>query len=192
MFTHVLTLLLDATFSQLTDQKIRIEAYKLPPLTNPALPTARIEDITEALDPATATAKLATIMAVMTREARAIGSGVPNEYAQAIEGVSELEGFAAVVYSSNFEIEAGADVVSRVSAGAANASVGLDGSRTLEEMSVEEAEEALAASSGTGTGTGTGTGIIDRATGIADAAWGGFESVWGRVVGGGQQGPIVG
>ena len=191
MFTHVLTLLLDATFSQLTDQKIRMEAYKLPPLSAPAPPlTARIEDITDAVDPATATAKLATIMAVMTREARAIGSGVPNEYAQAIEGVSELEGFAAVVYSSNFEIEGGAKVVAAGESGESfegeegDAAGAVEASRSLEEMSVEEAEESLRVS--------RGMGIVDRATGIADAAWGGFEGVWERVMGGGQQGPIVG
>lgn len=164
-----------------------MEAYKLPPLSQSALSGARVEEITEATDPDTATAKLATIMAVMTREARAIGSGVPNEYVQSMEGVGELEGFAAVIYSSNFEIDGGADVV-RASSGeddaAAAAAVAVEGSRTLEDMSAEEAEESLRVS--------RGAGIVDRATGIADAAWGGFESVWGRVVGGGQQGPIVG
>ena len=164
-----------------------MEAYKIAPLSDPTLSSgARVEDITEAADdPDTATAKLATIMAVMTREARAIGSGVPNEYAQAMEGVSELEGFAAVVYSSNFEIEGGADVVRESGEDDdGDAAAAVEGSRTLEDMSVEEAEQSLRVS--------RGTGIVDRATGIADAAWGGFESVWGRVVGGGQQGPIVG
>ena len=183
MFTHVLTLLLDTTFSQLTDQKIRAEAYKLIPLSQSALPGARIEDVTEAADPATATAKLATIMAVMTREARAIGSGVPNEYVQAMEGVSELEAFAAVVYSSNLEIEGGADVI-RESNEEDVATAAVEGSRTMEDTSAVEAEESLRVN--------RGNGIVGRATGIADAAWGGFESVWGRVVGGGQQGPIVG
>ena len=51
-------------------------------------------------------AKLATILAVITRQAHSIGNGVPNEYVQATEGVRELEAFAAVVYSSNFEFEA--------------------------------------------------------------------------------------
>ena len=183
MFTHVLTLLLDATFSQLTDQKIRTEAYKIPSPSPSGLPGPRIEDVTDTSDPATTTAKLATIMAVMTREARAVGSGVPNEYAQAMEGVSELEAFAAVIYSSNFEIEGSAEVVRESGDGdAANAAVG--GSPSLEEMSAEEAEESLRAS--------RGTGIVGRATGIVDAAWGGFEGIWERVAGGGQQGPIVG
>ncbi len=182
MFTHVLTLLLDTTFSQLIDQKVRSEAYKLPSLTHTAQPTARIEDVTDIPDPATATAKLAVIMAVMTREARAIGSGVPNEYVQAMEGVGELEAFAAVVYSSNFEIEdAGADEAREAQDGPEDGDGG--DSRTLEQMSVEEAEESLRVS--------RGAGIVDRASSVVDAAWGGFESVWTRVVGG-SGGPIVG
>ena len=184
MFTHVLTLLLDTTFSQLTDQKIRSEAYKLPSFAQSAQPSARIEDVTDAADPATATAKLAAIMAVMTREARAIGSGVPNEYVQAMEGVSELEAFAAVVYSSNFEIEAASADVARNSENEP-AFGNTEGSRSLEQMSVEEVEESLRVS--------RGAGIVDRATTVVDAAWGGFENVWARAVGGtGQPGPIVG
>ena len=31
---------------------------------------------------------------------------MPNEYVQAIESVKEMEAFAAVIYSSNFEFEA--------------------------------------------------------------------------------------
>lgn len=53
-------------------------------------------------------AKLATVLAVMTREAHNIGNGTapPNEYIIAMEqGVRELEAFAAVVYSSNFDLE---------------------------------------------------------------------------------------
>ena len=181
MFTHILTLLLDTTFSQLTDQKIRSEAYRLPIIAQPAQPGARVEDVTDLADPATATAKLAVIMAVMTREARAIGSGVPNEYVQAMEGVSELEAFAAVVYSSNFEIEAaGADVVRQSENEPATADA--ESGRTLEEMSARDVEESLRVSKG--------TGIVDRATSIVDTAWGGFESVWARTVGG-QPGPIV-
>ena len=117
-------------------------------------------------------------MAVMTREARAIGSGVPNEYVQAMEGVGELDAFAAVVYSSNFEIE-GQDIQDELLAGS------VDGSRTLEQMSVEEAEASLRAS--------RGAGIVDRASSVVDAAWVGFENVWTKVVGGGGAGgPIVG
>ena len=44
-------------------------------------------------------------MAVFCRQAHAIGAGVNNEYLEKIESVGELEAFAAVVYSSNFEFE---------------------------------------------------------------------------------------
>ena len=175
MFTHVLTVILDSTFSQLADKKLRSEAYKLPPLTLEPLTSERITEITDT-DPAAASVKLPIILAVMVREAHNIGRGVPNEYVQAMESVSELEGFAAVVYSSNFEFEAGV--------GAANGSDIAeskgDDDAVAEETSLEspaavEAEET--------TRVGKGAGILDRATGVVDAAWGGFESVWGRVTG---------
>ncbi|KAL6713063.1 peroxin [Lecanora helva] len=182
LFTHVLTLLLDATFSQLADTRLRSEAYKIPPLNaepTPSAPEDRITEVTE-VDPATASTKLATILAVMTREAHRIGAGVPNEYVQATESVSELEGFAAVVYSSNFEVEAGL----QGSSGGISDSVTQSGNgeestgeRThgLEGMSAEEAEEAIAKEQD--------SGIVGRATGVVDAAWGGLGSVWSRVTG---------
>ena len=174
MFTHVLTVILDSTFSQLADKKLRSEAYKLP-LTLEPLTSERITDIT-VTEPAAASVKLPIILAVMVREAHVIGRGVPNEYVQAMESVSELEGFAAVVYSSNFEFEAGV--------GAANGSdiaePKSDDDAVAEETSLEipatvEAEET--------TRVGKGAGILVRATEVVDAAWGGFESVWERVTG---------
>ncbi|KAL8772592.1 MAG: hypothetical protein Q9209_002253 [Squamulea sp. 1 TL-2023] len=100
-FTQILTLLLDTTFSHLTDHEIRTDAYRLPdPSTIP-----RIQEVPD-LDSNLAKAKLAAILAVVTKQAHAIGNGVPNTYAQAIEGVKELEAFAAVIYSSQFEFEA--------------------------------------------------------------------------------------
>ena len=39
------------------------------------------------------------------RQAHNIGAGANNEYLEKIEQVGELEAFAAVVYSSNFEFE---------------------------------------------------------------------------------------
>ncbi|KAL8734924.1 MAG: hypothetical protein Q9166_001276 [cf. Caloplaca sp. 2 TL-2023] len=104
-FTQILTLLLDTTFSHLTDHQIRTDAYRLPDPSN----IPRIEEVPD-LVPGLVKAKLAAILAVMTRQAHAIGHGVPNKYAQAIEGVKELEAFAAVIYSSQFEFEALGDV----------------------------------------------------------------------------------
>ena len=162
IFTHVLTLLLDATFSQLTDQKLRTEAYRVQPLRSE--PAARITDVSDD-DPASASVKLATIMAVMTREAHKISNGVPNVYVQALESVSELEAFAAVVYSSNFELEAS------TSSGTAPVTDEPRGEAVLEnEASSDELPSNI---------------IIDKATGVVDAAWAGFETVWGKVVGNG-------
>ncbi len=101
-FTQILTLLLDTTFSHLTDHQIRTDAYKLPSPSSAGLRAQRLPE----LDLGLAKAKLANILAVLTRQAHAIGNGVPNRYAQAIEGVRELEAFAAVIYSSQFEFEA--------------------------------------------------------------------------------------
>lgn len=175
MFTHVLALLLDAIFSQLADTKLRSDAYKIPFLTAESSPAARITDVTDA-DPATASAKLANILAVITKEAHSIGNGVPNEYVQAMEGVSELEGFAAVVYSSNFEFETGSQAsVSPDATASGSGDEANPRGQSLEDMSAVEAEEALRVEKG--------SGILDKATGVVDSARGGFESVWGKVTG---------
>ena len=175
MFTHVLTVILDSTFSQLADKKLRSEAYKLPPLTLEPLTSERITEVTDD-DPAAASVKLPIILAVMVREAHNIGRGVPNEYVQAMESVSELEGFAAVVYSSNFEFEAGVGAVGGSdAAGTRSEDEAVAVERPLESSAAVEAEEEIR--------VGKGAGILDRATGVVDAAWGGFESVWGRVAG---------
>lgn len=181
MFTHVLTLLLDATFSHLVDGKLRSEAYKLSPLNPTPISEPRITELTDP-EPSTASAKLATILAVMTREAHKIGNGVPNEYVQAIEAVSEVEAFAAVVYSSNFEFEAGfLTSITPDSAAAGSideiAEGGKDG-KGLASKSTVEVEDVVR--------MGKGGGIMDKATGVVDVAWGGFESVWGKVTGSGE------
>jgi peroxin-3 len=98
-FSHVLTLLLDAAFSQLVDNKIASLAYKLPAAS------ASLERAQELLG-TDARAKLANTLAVFCRQAHAIGSGASNDYLAAMEGVRDLSAFAAVVYSSNFEFEA--------------------------------------------------------------------------------------
>jgi len=98
-FTQVLTLLLDASFSHLIDTKIAALSYKIPPTSHS---TARIYEIVGS----DTKAKVANSLAVFCRQAHAIGSGANNEYLAAIEEVRDLEAFAAVVYSSNFEFEA--------------------------------------------------------------------------------------
>ena len=175
MFTHVFTVILDSTFSQLADKKLRSEAYKLPPLTLESLTSEKITEVTDA-DPAAASVKLPIILAVMVREAHNIGREVPNEYVQAMESVSELEGFAAVVYSSNFEFEAGVGAVNDSdTVRPKRDDDAVAGETLLESPSAVEAQESIRVEKG--------DGILDRATGVVDAAWGGFESVWGRVTG---------
>lgn len=100
-FSHVLTLLLDAGYSTLVDQKIAQQAYKMPPTSDiPDLDAPRIAEVFEAKP-----VKLPIVLAILTRQAHSIGNGVPNEYLQSMEQVRDLEAFAAVVYSSNWENE---------------------------------------------------------------------------------------
>lgn len=179
MFTHILTLLLDATFSHLVDGKVRSEAYKLAPVTASPVPESRITEVTDP-DPLTASSKLATILAVMTREAHKIGNGVPNEYVQAIEAVSELEAFAALVYSSNFDFEARSETIITPDPTASRrkdeiAAAGKDGKDGLGSIATAEMKNVAR--------VGSGGGIVDMTAGVVDAVWGGFESVWGQVTG---------
>lgn len=151
MFTHVLTLLLDATFSQMTDWKIRSDAYKLPPLRGGDV---RIEDITDH-DTEIVSVKLANILAVLTREAHNIGRGVPNEYVQALEGVHDLEAFAAVIYGSDLHAEA-----SNITPPST------PGLQPLEKADLPSSSNKF----------------IDYAAETADAAWVTIESGWGKLV----------
>ncbi|KAF2623964.1 Peroxin-3 [Macroventuria anomochaeta] len=97
-FTSVLTRLLDASFSHLIDVKISQLSYKIPPIS---ADSARVTEIVgEGVK-----AKVANSLAVFSRQAHNIGTGANNDYLEKIEGVGELEAFAAVVYSSNFEFE---------------------------------------------------------------------------------------
>lgn len=159
MFSQVITLLLDTAFSHLTDNKLRSEAFKLPPLN--AAPTERIQDVTEN-DPTTASAKLATILAVMTREAHKIGNGVPNEYVQALDNVGDLEGFAAVIFGSNFELDP----------------MGNNGFSSFDQPIADspQADQNTNPSA-------NATELLGRAGGVAHAAWGGFESIWSKATG---------
>lgn len=195
-FTRILTLLLDTTFSHLVDQKLRTQAFKVPPLpSSPAPPPeARIQELpspsTEDEDSSTAKAKLATILAVMTKQAHYVGAGMPNEYVQAMEGVREVEAFAAVVYSSAFELENPPDSSAAAEGPAMDTKVEQE----------KEGEEGGAAITGAMVEDGIGdvqAELENRGGGVVDRAWSGFESVWGKVTGrgaggSGEQGPLIG
>jgi peroxin-3 len=109
-FTRILTSLNNEGFSTLIDQKCAEFAFRSSAASQP--PKATPQDFSSSATivpvPSGPKAKLATVLAVMTREAHSIGNGTtpPNEYLVAMEqGVRELEAFAAVVYSSNFDLE---------------------------------------------------------------------------------------
>lgn len=95
-FSHVLTLLLDSGFSFLVDQHLAAGAFGQ--LAAPSADGSEGETPTKAVP-------LPKILSVLTRQARVIGNGMPNEYLREMEQVADLEAFAAVVYSSNWEGE---------------------------------------------------------------------------------------
>ncbi|RYP29267.1 hypothetical protein DL767_006795 [Monosporascus sp. MG133] len=116
-FTHVLTQMLDAGFSFLLHRKLLPVAFGAPGAT-----TASSNGLTPpSTVPETATATteaghgsgshdkavmLPKILSVLTRQAHVVGSGMPNEYLREMETQArDLEAFAAVVYSSNWENE---------------------------------------------------------------------------------------
>jgi peroxin-3 len=130
-FTSVLTRLLDSAFSHLIDVKISQLSYKIPPISaDSARVTELVGDGVKA--------KVASSLAVFCRQAHAIGAGANNEYLDKIEQVGELEAFAAVVYSSNFEFESpelGAEGATGVVA------VDEEGVQELKEKGVAELKE---------------------------------------------------
>lgn len=113
-FSYILTRLLDAAFSHLVDYRIATESFKS---TGPSAPTNFEQRVFEIPD---TKCKLAHILPVFCKQAHTIsmGSGeldamagvaaqepLGNEYLAAIDQVSDLGAFAAVIYSSNFEYE---------------------------------------------------------------------------------------
>lgn len=103
-FHHVLGLLLDAGFSVLLHNKVLPGAYDLPATAVTPIPELEMHSSDESR-----VVLLPKILSVLTRQAHSIGNGMPNEYLQAMEQVRDLEAFAAVVYSSNWEHEIATD-----------------------------------------------------------------------------------
>ncbi|OJD20717.1 hypothetical protein ACJ73_07948 [Blastomyces percursus] len=216
-FTQILTLLNNEAFSALIDNKCAIEAFKS---TTPAhkTPTAQEDQqqepqnfsssvtLTQTTYASTSTpvskAKLATILAVIARQAHVIGNGTepPNDYLVAMEqGVRELEAFAAVVYSSNFfdaklpvfgsNPEGGSCAGEPLSMAATNnANVTNDDASsqrnspgfvaTTEKGGLSEGKEDVV-------GVGTEESIIDlgaQPSGDHDSPTPSFEKVWGKAV----------
>lgn len=112
-FTRIHTLILNTLFSHLVDQRVIIPSFpqphvQSPPASEASGPHPRIQELDSAVTvvPGEPRVKLASILAIFTRQAHILGNGnnPPNEYVSAIEAeVRELEAFAAVVYTSNLE-----------------------------------------------------------------------------------------
>lgn len=157
--TRTTTLLLDALFSQLIDNSVRSQAFKS---TNPSLevPFPRIQElgVDEVEIPKS---KLATILAILTRQAHAIVGSDPNVYMQVMDNVRELEAFSAVIYSSNFGIDDSGYVTQEQAAAAAalKRSAG-------DEHSFQRAES-----------------IVSTSTNGVKGIWGMFDNVWNRLSG---------
>jgi peroxin-3 len=177
-FRHVLTLLLDTGFSELVDRHVATSAFELPPqgdlgnaggapddflVGGAPLGTslgAEAEEERAALR-RTKVVQLPRILSVLTRQAHLIGNGMPNEYLREIERVRDLEAFAAVVYSSNWESDVMRDE------GLLGAAAG--GLAPQPEKSRAETQTSTQPTGG------------DESLVVVDSSQG-FEGAWGRAI----------
>jgi len=157
-FSHVLTLLLDAGFETLIERKVAEQAFKIPP--TPEVPDLNAPRITEVVD--VKPVKLPAVLATLSRQAHSIGNGVPNEYLQSMEQVRDLEAFAAVVYSSNWESEI--------------SPVNEDGSAPFTQMDGPAGPEIVATGPQLSNAETGQDSIVDVGTAST------FESAWGKAV----------
>lgn len=108
-FTRVLMLLNNECFETLVKQ-CTTDAFRSgtpAPTTDPQSFTS-VATVVPGVESSEPTTKLANVLAVMARQAHVIGNGTnpPNLYLNVMDqDVRELEAFAAVVYSSNFDHE---------------------------------------------------------------------------------------
>jgi len=177
-FTYVLTRTLDASFSHLIDFRIATEAFKA---TGPAAPGVEQPRITEIIDNK---CKIAHILPIFCKQAHAIAAGsgeldtiaseaaqqsLGNEYLAAIDRVHDLNAFAAVIYSSNFEYE----VAEAASAAGADQNDGLRRSPEF-QSTVASAAERLEQST---------SAVLDAVlpTKSEQATGEGFEAIWNKI-----------
>lgn len=200
-FIHVLTRLLDTSFSHLVDYRIATEAYKSggPPAPGTGIEEPRITEITDTK------CKVAHILPIFCKQAHTIAAGsgeldaiagaaaqqsLGNEYLAAIDHVHDLSAFAAVIYSSNFEYEvAGSpNTTGSSSEGAASqpavdiptAVPDVDTSflQELEPRSVADVDlQATGGALPSGPGESSHPAFIAQQTSSS-----GFEAAWQRVV----------
>lgn len=195
-FTHVLTQLLDAGFGTLLDTKLAQGAFDLSPPqpSDPTAASAPVQQPPPTIDASgvaivgpeqlrqrqrsEAKVLLPKCLSVLTRQAHAIGAGgapeAPNEYLQAMEAVRDLEGFAALVYSSNWENEV-RDEMPAPSSASASASASLTTTTTAAGSSVRQSQVL-----GLGDGDGEGEGSLVLVEGPSQGGSSSFESAWAR------------
>ena len=207
-FQHILTHSLDATFSHLTDSILRTQAYKLPPLSLPPQIQSQPSSSSEMFSPpavapptipaeltAGASTKLATILAVLTRQAYAIGKGGDtvgkgNEYMAVLGRVEEIDSFAGVIY-------AGMQDPDKTGIDAPEPSLFNPSPRDTLQQLAEETPAAAAAApppeansvAGDG-GSGIFGEVSRQGQNMVGSAVGMFEGVWSRVIG--EKGPGLG
>ncbi|KAI1108324.1 Peroxin-3 family protein [Nemania sp. NC0429] len=174
-FCHVLTLLLDAGFSILLNKKVLAGAFG-PQV--PASVSAPPEQ--DAANLATRAILLPKILSVLTRQAHVIGNGMANEYLQEMEHVQDLQAFAAVVYSSNWENEIQQDaelVAAAASLNDAAASASASASAAAATTAARHTDEA------TNRGVTSSQAItVDESVVMVDPSQNSFESAWEKAL----------
>ncbi|KJR82299.1 peroxin-3 [Sporothrix schenckii 1099-18] len=157
-FSHVLTEILDAGFATLLERKVAPVAFDLPPSVGEGsieLNRLRNEKVVQ----------LPKILSVLTRQAHVIGSGMPNEYLHEMEAVRDLEAFAAVVYSSNWESE-----------------IHEEGLLAAAEEVRQQAAEAVASGTSEEKSVLTGQAQVDESLVMVDPSQSTLESAWERAL----------
>ena len=102
-FTHIMTLLLNSAYGHLIDHNVVPQVFPPPPLSESLADDESLIEEHSAKQP---TAKLANVLAIVTRQAHALGRGGDgeNEYLTRMESeVKEVEAFAAVVFTRELD-----------------------------------------------------------------------------------------
>lgn len=219
-FSSVLAQLLDQGFTVLLDNKLTVGAFETPSLPAAVPPPAVTltpeaaaagEDVVtsttlvatssdlhnagrQSIDierPITRAVLLPKILSILTRQAHAIGNGMPNEYLQAMEGVRDLEGFAAVVYSSNWQAEIASEEYAGVPAAAsasasASAPAPRGSRRERPERPVEESAVLIESLGASGPTAGVEESLVVVDPNPDPTA--GFDSAWERAMSASQPG----
>lgn len=185
-FHKTLTVSLDATFSHLTDNILRNQAYKLPPLSPPHRSNPTSQHIPQVPADATASAstKLANLLAVITRQAHTIGNGGDaNEYMRVLGSVGDIDSFAGVIYAGM------QDPTSAASLAAAHAAA--DEEKRTHAAGGEEGGPVSSMSEGVLDEVTRQThNLVGSAESMVGSAVGMVSGVWSRFVG--ERGPGLG